>query len=54
MDSPEDTHPLDEPLGELHEFAIKLAILGQYDLALKIANIYDKFCEYIVKDEETN
>jgi hypothetical protein len=37
----EDEHPLDAPLGVIHEAALKLELLGLTELALAIAQAHD-------------
>jgi hypothetical protein len=47
-----DEHPLDEPLGVIHEAAILLAKEGYCVLAMQIAYAHDQIQEWALKEEE--
>ena len=45
---PDETHPLDESLGDLHEVSLWLAYNGLHDLAVKLASAHEQIQNYLV------
>lgn len=45
-----EEHPLDAPLGVIHELALILHISGQTDWAVKLADAHNKIQSYVVKN----
>lgn len=44
----DDEHPLDEPLGVIHEMAIQLQILGRRDLAMQLAKAHEQIQSWVL------
>lgn len=49
--STNDEHSLDESLGNIHECAIALEMMGLTDWALKLAKAHEKIQNYLLKEE---
>lgn len=46
----EQDHPMDKPLGEIHEVAVKLAYIGAHDLALVLGKAHEELSKYLVEN----
>ena len=46
---PDEPHPLDAPLGDVHEVAIWLAYNNLHDIAAKLASAHEQIQNYLVE-----
>lgn len=47
-----DEHPLDQPLGTIHEVAIQLAMRGLHDLAVLVAQAHEEIQNWAIRNDE--
>lgn len=50
MTNDTDIHELDESLGDIHECAIALQIMGLPEWAMKLGHAHEKIQEYLIKE----
>lgn len=48
----DEAHPLDEPLGLIHETALVLATLKQYALAERLANAHETIQQWAIQEPD--
>ncbi len=47
-----DEHPLDGPLGDIHQIAIVLEMTGYSNMALRLAAAHEKIQAYLLAEME--